>query len=107
MGESERAVRGLFARARASAPCLVFFDEIDALAPRRGGGPGVQAAGEASGVAERVVNQLLTELDGLDARGQVYVVAATNRPELARARAGLRTPRLPPPHRTPAARAEA
>ena len=85
VGESERAVRSLFARARASAPCIILFDEIDALAPRRGGGPlGVSGAtsSEASGVTDRVVNQLLTELDGLESRGRVYVVAATNRPEL-------------------------
>ena len=67
VGESERAVRSLFARARASAPCIILFDEIDALAPRRGGGPlGVSGAtsSEASGVTDRVVNQLLTELMG-------------------------------------------
>lgn len=78
VGESERAVRSVFSRARASPPCIVFFDEIDALCPRRAsGGPDSSSA-----VADRVVNQLLTELDGLDARGRLYVVAATNRPEL-------------------------
>ena len=74
-----------YSRARASAPCIILFDEIDALAPRRGGGPlGVSSgtSSEASGVTDRVVNQLLTELDGLESRGRVYVVAATNRPEL-------------------------
>ena len=74
-----------YSRARAPAPCIVLFDEIDALAPRRGGGPlGVSSgtSSEASGVTDRVVNQLLTELDGLESRGRVYVVAATNRPEL-------------------------
>jgi len=76
VGESERAVRQVFARARASAPCVVFFDEFDALCPRRGG----DEAG--SGVSERVVNQILTEMDGLEARGAIYVLAATNRPEL-------------------------
>jgi len=79
VGESERAVRRLFGRARASAPCVVFFDELDALAPRRGGGA---EGGAASGAAERVVNQLLTELDGVDDRRAVYVVAATNRPDM-------------------------
>lgn len=73
VGESERAVRQVFERARASAPCVVFFDEMDALAPKR--------AGE-SQASERVVNQLLTELDGLDARKNVFVVAATNRPDI-------------------------
>ena len=76
VGESERAVRQVFTRARASSPCVVFFDELDALAPRRGSGGG------GSGVSERVVNQLLTELDGLDSRRDVYVVAATNRPDM-------------------------
>ena len=75
VGKSERAVRVLFARARAAAPCVLFFDEMDSLAPRRGGEGGNQAA-------ERVVNQLLTELDGLDPRKGVYVVAATNRPDM-------------------------
>ncbi|MES1909009.1 MAG: hypothetical protein MHM6MM_001828 [Cercozoa sp. M6MM] len=76
VGESERAVRSVFARARASAPCIVFFDELDALAPKRG------SSGESSSVSERVVNQLLTEMDGLDDRGQVFVVGATNRPDI-------------------------
>jgi ribosome biogenesis ATPase len=76
VGESERAVRQVFTRARASAPCIVFFDELDALAPRRGSSSG------GSGVSERVVNQLLTELDGLESRRDVYVVAATNRPDM-------------------------
>jgi len=62
VGESERAVRQVFARAQASAPCVVFFDELDALCPRRGGG---SSGGSESGVSERVVNQLLTEMDGL------------------------------------------
>eukprot|EP00301_Raphidiophrys_heterophryoidea_P002147 c11002_g1_i2.p1 GENE.c11002_g1_i2~~c11002_g1_i2.p1 ORF type:complete len:695 (-),score=210.77 c11002_g1_i2:61-2145(-) len=77
VGESERAVRRLFQRGRASAPCVIFFDELDSLTPRRGGG------GDSSGSAsERVVNQLLTEMDGLDGRGQVFVIAATNRPDI-------------------------
>ena len=79
VGESEAAVRRLFARASAAAPCILFFDELDALAPRRGGGEGGSSDG---GAAARVVNQLLTELDGLTPRGAVYVVAATNRPDM-------------------------
>ena len=75
VGESERAVRALFARGRASAPCVVFFDELDALVPRRGGDSSSQAS-------ERVVNQMLTEMDGMDAKRQVFVVAATNRPDM-------------------------
>jgi ribosome biogenesis ATPase len=78
VGESERAVRQVFQRARSSAPCVIFFDELDALAPRRGG-PG---SGGGGNVSERVVNQLLTEMDGLDVRRDVFVVAATNRPDI-------------------------
>ncbi|KAG8695011.1 hypothetical protein FRC09_009444 [Ceratobasidium sp. 395] len=74
VGESERAVRQVFTRARASAPCVVFFDELDALVPRRD-----DSLSESSA---RVVNTLLTELDGLTARGEVYVVGATNRPDM-------------------------
>jgi len=74
VGESERAVRQLFSRAQASAPCIVFFDEMDALCPRRGS--------DSNQATERVVNQLLTELDGMQSRSQVFVIAATNRPEL-------------------------
>lgn len=74
VGASERAVRKVFERARASAPCVIFFDELDALCPKRG------FASEGSQVSERVVNQLLTEMDGLEGRKQVFVIAATNRP---------------------------
>jgi ribosome biogenesis ATPase len=77
VGESERAVRLVFERARSSSPCIVFFDELDSLCPKRG------SSGEGgSGVSERVVNQLLTEMDGLESRRSVFVIAATNRPEL-------------------------
>ena len=74
VGESERAVRVLFARARAASPCVLFFDELDSLAPRRGG--------EGNQASERVVNQLLTEMDGLESRSATFVVAATNRPDM-------------------------
>ena len=77
VGESERAVRVVFQRARSSSPCVVFFDELDSLVPRRGG-----SDGGGGGVSERVVNQLLTEMDGLESRKSVFVIAATNRPEL-------------------------
>ncbi|MGH4023251.1 MAG: ATP-binding protein, partial [Pseudonocardiaceae bacterium] len=73
--ESERAVRELFRRAADSAPALVFLDEVAALAPRRGGDSG-------SGVTDRVVAALLTELDGAQPLRDVVVLAATNRPEL-------------------------
>lgn len=96
VGESERAVREVFRKARAAAPCIIFFvsnpspleedsssneqlsqDEIDALAVHRGGG------GEgSSGVADRVVSQLLTEMNGIEELKNVTVVAATNRPDM-------------------------
>ncbi|MGK8502105.1 AAA family ATPase [Nocardia asiatica] len=75
VGSSERAVRELFQRARDSAPSLIFLDEVDALAPRRG-----QSAD--AGVADRVVAALLTELDGVEPLRDVVVLGATNRPEL-------------------------
>jgi transitional endoplasmic reticulum ATPase len=75
VGESERAVRELFRKAAEAAPALVFLDEVDALAPRRG-----QSAD--SGVADRVVAALLTELDGVEPLNEVVVIGATNRPEL-------------------------
>jgi ribosome biogenesis ATPase len=76
VGESEKAVRLVFDRARSSSPCIVFFDELDSLVPRRGSDNG------GGGVSERVVNQLLTEMDGLESRRSVFIIAATNRPEL-------------------------
>ena len=94
VGESERAVRRVFERARASAPCVIFFDELDALCPRRGAGSGAGGGGgEGSNVSERVVNQLLTEMDGLEGRGRVFVIGATNRPDMIDA-AMLRPGRL-------------
>ncbi|KAL0239744.1 hypothetical protein GEMRC1_009852 [Eukaryota sp. GEM-RC1] len=85
VGESERAVRSVFERSRVSAPCVVFFDELDALCPKR--------SGEGNQASERVVNQLLTEMDGLDSNRQVFVIAATNRPDIIDA-AMLRPGRL-------------
>jgi len=75
VGESERGIREIFKRARQSAPCVVFFDEIDSIAPVRGGG------GETA-VTERVVSQLLTELDGMENMHGVVVLAATNRADM-------------------------
>ncbi|MCU0490891.1 MAG: CDC48 family AAA ATPase [Chloroflexaceae bacterium] len=72
IGESERGVREIFRKARQAAPCIVFFDEMDALAPTRGGG-------NDSTTTERVVSQLLTELDGIEEPKGVVVLAATNR----------------------------
>jgi transitional endoplasmic reticulum ATPase len=74
VGESERGVRETFARARQVAPCVLFLDELDALAPARGV--------DMIGVTDRVIGQLLTELDGIEGRRGVIVVGATNRPEL-------------------------
>ena len=74
VGESERAVRQVFVRARSSIPCVIFFDELDALVPKRD-----DALSESSA---RVVNTLLTELDGLNSRQGIYVIAATNRPDI-------------------------
>ncbi len=75
VGESEKGIREVFRRAKQAAPCIVFFDELDALAPRRGGG-------NDGHVGDRVIAQLLTEMDGIEGRTGVIVVAATNRPEL-------------------------
>lgn len=76
IGESEKGVREVFRRAKQAAPCIVFFDELDALAPRRSGG---ETDGQ---VGNRVIAQLLTEMDGIEGRAGVIVLAATNRPEL-------------------------
>ena len=75
VGESEKAVREVFKKARQASPTIIFFDEIDALAPRRG-------LGEDNKVSERVVNQLLTEMDGLEIMHDIVIVAATNRPDM-------------------------
>ncbi|CAC5378453.1 RIX7 [Mytilus coruscus] len=75
VGESERAVRQVFQRARNSSPCVIFFDELDALCPRR------SDSGE-GGSSVRVVNQLLTEMDGLEERKSVFIMGATNRPDI-------------------------
>jgi transitional endoplasmic reticulum ATPase len=76
VGESEKGVREVFRKARQAAPCIIFFDEIDAIAPRRGGDFGD------SHVTERLISQLLTELDGLEILTNVVVIAATNRPDI-------------------------
>ena len=75
VGESERGIREIFKRARQSAPCVIFFDEIDSIAPIRG-------AGGETAVTERVVSQLLTELDGMQNMHGVVVLAATNRADM-------------------------
>jgi len=75
MGESEKAIREIFRKARQVSPAIIFFDELDSIAPMRG-------TDEGSHVMERVVNQLLSELDGLEALKDVVVIAATNRPDI-------------------------
>lgn len=75
-GESEANVRDLFDKARAAAPCILFFDEIDSIAKQRGGGGGGGDAGD------RVINQILTEIDGVGAKKSVFIIGATNRPDI-------------------------
>jgi len=75
VGESEKAVRETFRKARQAAPCIIFFDEIDAITPMRG-------TSSDSHVTERVISQILTELDGLEELRDVTVIAATNRPDI-------------------------
>ncbi|KAK9467820.1 P-loop containing nucleoside triphosphate hydrolase protein, partial [Lipomyces arxii] len=74
IGASEKSVRDLFARAQAARPCVLFFDEFDSIAPKRGH--------DSTGVTDRVVNQMLTEMDGAEGLDGVYVLAATSRPDL-------------------------
>ena len=76
-GESEANVRELFDKARAASPCILMFDEMDSIAKTRGGG---SAGGSEAG--DRVINQILTEIDGVGARKNVFVIGATNRPDI-------------------------
>jgi transitional endoplasmic reticulum ATPase len=76
-GESEANVRDLFDKARAAAPCILFFDEMDSIAKARGGG-----AGGSSEAGDRVINQILTEIDGVGSKKSVFVIGATNRPDI-------------------------
>jgi len=76
VGESEKGVRETFRKARQAAPCVIFMDEIDSIAPARGGGEGDNH------VTERVISQMLTEMDGLEGLNDVIVIAATNRPDI-------------------------
>merc|ERR1712176_318542 len=77
-GESEANVREAFDKARGAAPCVLFFDELDSIAQMRGGGGG----GDAGGAGDRVMNQLLTEMDGMGAKKSVFIIGATNRPDI-------------------------
>ena len=76
VGESEKAVRETFRKARQASPCVIFMDEIDSIAPERGSGNGD------NNVTERVISQMLTEMDGLESLNNVVVIAATNRPDI-------------------------
>jgi len=76
VGESEKAIREIFRKARTAAPAIIFFDELDSIIPRRGAGY------SDSGASERVISQLLTEMDGIEALQNVVVIGATNRPDI-------------------------
>ena len=76
-GESEANVRDVFDKARSAAPCVLFFDELDSIAKSRGG-----AGGDAGGASDRVINQILTEMDGMGAKKNVFIIGATNRPDI-------------------------
>ncbi|KAL5968052.1 Transitional endoplasmic reticulum ATPase, partial [Taenia solium] len=76
-GESEANVRDIFDKARQAAPCVLFFDELDSIAKARGG-----SVGDAGGAADRVINQLLTEMDGMSSKKNVFIIGATNRPDI-------------------------
>lgn len=77
-GESEANVRDLFDKARQAAPCVLFFDELDSIARSRGGSSG----GDAGGAGDRVINQVLTEMDGVGSKKSVFIIGATNRPDI-------------------------
>merc|ERR1711971_1187252 len=76
-GESEANVRDVFEKARQAAPCVLFFDELDSIAQQRG-----RSHGDAGGAADRVMNQLLTEMDGIGTKKNVFIIGATNRPDI-------------------------
>ena len=76
-GESEANVRDVFDKARQAAPCVLFFDELDSIAKSRGG-----SGGDGGGASDRVINQVLTEMDGMGAKKNVFIIGATNRPDI-------------------------
>jgi len=76
-GESEANVREIFDKARGAAPCILFFDELDSIARSRG-----SSAGDAGGAGDRVINQILTEMDGMGPKKNVFIIGATNRPDI-------------------------
>ena len=76
-GESEANIREVFDKARQASPCVLFFDELDSIAKSRGG-----SAGDGGGASDRVINQILTEMDGMGAKKNVFIIGATNRPDI-------------------------
>merc|ERR1712018_890155 len=76
-GEYEANVRDIFDKARSAAPCVLFFDELDSIAKSRGG-----TGGDAGGASDRIINQVLTEMDGMGAKKNVFIIGATNRPDI-------------------------
>merc|ERR1711968_419382 len=76
-GESEANVREVFDKARSAAPCVLFFDELDSIGTARG-----SSAGDAGGAGDRVMNQILTEMDGMNQKKSVFIIGATNRPDI-------------------------
>jgi transitional endoplasmic reticulum ATPase len=76
-GESEANVREVFDKARGAAPCVLFFDELDSVGTARGSG-----AGDGGGAGDRVLNQLLTEMDGVNSKKNLFFIGATNRPDI-------------------------
>merc|ERR1719300_860432 len=76
-GESEANVRDVFDKARSASPCVLFFDELDGIAKSRGG-----TSGDAGGASDRVINQILTEMDGMGSKKNVFIIGATNRPDI-------------------------
>ena len=81
VGESEKGIRDIFRKARQASPCVIFFDEVDSIAPIRGGGGGIEGLGGLPG-AEKMISQLLTEMDGIHELHDVVVLAATNRVDM-------------------------
>ena len=77
IGQSKANVRGIFDKARSASPCVLFFDELDSIAKARG-----ENVGDAGGAADRVINQILTEMDGMGAKKNVFIIGATNRPDI-------------------------
>jgi transitional endoplasmic reticulum ATPase len=82
VGESERGIREIFRRARQASPCIIFFDEIDSIAGTRGGMGGVEGGSSGNGGTDRMLSQLLTEMDGVREMTGVVVIAATNRGDM-------------------------